>query len=255
MCIRALDYCPPLDITFGEFLRALMTADRDLIPADLRGYRPVFVETFRRRGIYPREVRTLSVESLCWGEAPSDLLDMQSLVRNLDLGLGADDIRSLSARRSPHNRMTVHRWLTGGTLSAEAASLLGLALGKDAPGSVYRNAAGAPAVAVHSVRPAWRAGPDGSVHAELVIEISQSRRGYNDPDQQRKVDRNLRGKQPPPQDFLFRGGCTLLVDLGSGEARYAITKSILNDGRLDRQRRFPAGVDANEPFANLLRDS
>ena len=22
MCIRALDYCPPVDITFGEFLRA-----------------------------------------------------------------------------------------------------------------------------------------------------------------------------------------------------------------------------------------
>ena len=25
MCIRALDYCPPVDLTFGEYLRALIT--------------------------------------------------------------------------------------------------------------------------------------------------------------------------------------------------------------------------------------
>ena len=32
ICIRALDYCPPTDITFGEYLRALVTADYDLKP-------------------------------------------------------------------------------------------------------------------------------------------------------------------------------------------------------------------------------
>ena len=34
MCIRAIDYCPPVDITFGDFLRAIMTADHDLNPED-----------------------------------------------------------------------------------------------------------------------------------------------------------------------------------------------------------------------------
>ena len=34
MCVRALDYCPPVDITFGDFLRALITADFDLVPDD-----------------------------------------------------------------------------------------------------------------------------------------------------------------------------------------------------------------------------
>lgn len=29
MCIRALDYCPSVDITFGEYLRAVITADID----------------------------------------------------------------------------------------------------------------------------------------------------------------------------------------------------------------------------------
>src|SRR5262249_22329038 len=39
MCVRALDYCPPVDITFGEYLRALVTADADLVPDDGLNYR------------------------------------------------------------------------------------------------------------------------------------------------------------------------------------------------------------------------
>ena len=27
ICIRSLDYCPPVDILFGDFLRAMVTAD------------------------------------------------------------------------------------------------------------------------------------------------------------------------------------------------------------------------------------
>ena len=53
MCIRALDYCPPIDLTFGEYLRALITADRDLVPDDQDGYRVAFIAAFRERGIYP----------------------------------------------------------------------------------------------------------------------------------------------------------------------------------------------------------
>src|SRR6185503_8284906 len=66
MCIRALDYCPPVDLTFGEYLRAIITADVDLVPDDDKYYRLAFIEAFRRRGIYPRDVRSLSVDSLRW---------------------------------------------------------------------------------------------------------------------------------------------------------------------------------------------
>lgn len=69
MCIRALDYCPPVDITFGDYLRAIITADTDLVPQDDRGYRIAFIESFRRRGIYPRDIRTLSENSLRWDAA------------------------------------------------------------------------------------------------------------------------------------------------------------------------------------------
>ena len=66
MCIRALDYCPQIDITFGEILRAIITADHDAVRDDDLRYRVAFVEAFRRRGIYPRDLRTLSQDSLLW---------------------------------------------------------------------------------------------------------------------------------------------------------------------------------------------
>lgn len=72
ICIRALDYCPPVDITFGDYLRAIITADTEVYPADELGYRIAFIESFRRRGIYPRDVRTLSEESLCWNSIPDE---------------------------------------------------------------------------------------------------------------------------------------------------------------------------------------
>ncbi len=72
MCIRALDYCPPVDINFGDYLRALITADTDLVPNDDRGYRIALIDAFRKRGIYPRDTRTLSEESLCWTRATDE---------------------------------------------------------------------------------------------------------------------------------------------------------------------------------------
>ena len=59
MCIRALDYCPAVDITFGEYLRALITADIDAFPADPRHYRLAFMESFRKWKLLPRDVRTV----------------------------------------------------------------------------------------------------------------------------------------------------------------------------------------------------
>jgi hypothetical protein len=72
MCIRALDYLPPVDVTFFEYLRALITADFDIVDDDRHNYRVAFVEAFRRRGVYPVNLdaptrdtpRTLSADTL-----------------------------------------------------------------------------------------------------------------------------------------------------------------------------------------------
>jgi hypothetical protein len=55
MCIRALDYTLLAEMTFGDFLRAVITADFDLYPTDARRYRIAFIEAFRKHGIFPPE--------------------------------------------------------------------------------------------------------------------------------------------------------------------------------------------------------
>jgi len=71
MCIRAIDYCPPVDITFGEFLRALITSDTMLYASDAHDYRETLIQAFRARGIYPDGVASLGEESLLWDKPAS----------------------------------------------------------------------------------------------------------------------------------------------------------------------------------------
>ena len=59
--------------------------------------------------------------------------------------------------------------------------------------------------------------------------------------------------EPPPHDFWFRGGCTVLVDLDRGEVRYCIGKGIANEDRLERQRRFVNGDSDGSLDGHLLR--
>ncbi|NEJ11005.1 hypothetical protein GR238_37495, partial [Rhizobium leguminosarum] len=66
MCIRALDYLPPVDVRFGDFLRAIVTADHDLVPDDVLCYRLAVIEGFRRRGIVPDGCLSLAPDSLLW---------------------------------------------------------------------------------------------------------------------------------------------------------------------------------------------
>ncbi|HYG35927.1 MAG TPA: hypothetical protein VEC99_14140, partial [Clostridia bacterium] len=88
MCIRAFDYLPPVDITFGDYLRALVTADYELYPTDDFGQRSALIDAFRVRGIYPQNVTSLAEESLLWESAepgfpklPIETMDMlQELV-------------------------------------------------------------------------------------------------------------------------------------------------------------------------------
>ena len=66
MCIRALDYLPPVDANFGEYLRAIITADTDLVPSDPLHYRTAFAEAFAKRGIAVEGQSFSSMETLCW---------------------------------------------------------------------------------------------------------------------------------------------------------------------------------------------
>ena len=256
MCIRALDYCPPVDVDFGDYLRALVTADRDLVPDDDRRYRISMIEAFRRRGIYPRGVRSLSGENLCWaGPEPEDLPKFRRLLPKADLAQVRPDWSLTSDRRKAWEETRagaakIHEWLAGP--GRPLARCVGLALEAKAPRSIDRGKDGLPKFEVHSVRPARRVGPDGDSRMDLVIEVTQKRRGYADPSLQADVDK---GKvEPLDPDFWFRGGCTILIDLDSREVRYAIGKGIASASRLDRQRRFLSGDSDGSLAATYFGD-
>lgn len=51
MTIRALDYCPPTDITFADYLSALLTVDREVVPDDKYRYRAALLRHFNNFGI------------------------------------------------------------------------------------------------------------------------------------------------------------------------------------------------------------
>jgi hypothetical protein len=66
MAIRALDYCPPVDLNFSAYLSALLTADTEVTPDDTQfNYRQMVRDTFASYGIDPASLRT-DAQSGCW---------------------------------------------------------------------------------------------------------------------------------------------------------------------------------------------
>ena len=81
-----------------------------------------------------------------------------------------------------------------------------------------------------------RIGPDGEDLLQLVVGITQSRRGFSTRDLQEEAD-NL-GRASKGAVFYFRGGCTLIVDLRTKKVRYVIGKDIDSNERLEAQRKY-----------------
>lgn len=122
MCIRALDYLPPVDVRFGEFLRGIITADTDLIPDDRLNYRLAFVEAFRRRGIVPDHCLSLSPDNLLWESPPTDHLPIDDL-RHESLDLVPEYRRRDIVRTAEDNRRKVWYWMLQPEMELAPAAL------------------------------------------------------------------------------------------------------------------------------------
>jgi len=245
ICIRALDYCPPVDVDFGDYLRALITADADLVTDDRHNYRLAIIDAFRQRGIYPHDVRNLSEESLLWDkpddreqEAFQRVFGKPGRLRDLvpDWGLTTD--RRRIYEQADNSQRTLHGWFYE-PHALEAAKAAKMVLDKKVRGAFYRTSEGIPTMEVHSVRPARRIGPEGQAITELVVVMTQRRRGYFDTKIQSEEDDTKKKTRKP--DFIFRGGCTLLIDLDTAKVKYCIYKEIQSKTRLNRTRSFLQG--------------
>lgn len=272
MCIRALDYLPPVDVRFGEFLRAIITADNDLVVDDPHNYRIAFAEAFRARGILVEDCLSMSPENLLW-ETPEQMFGTNPLsvddLNDIKLDLQAHYKRAEILESSEENRRSVWRWLSTPDEEDESVdraweNALGIyfMFREDTPQSVFSKM-GFPSVEVHSVRTTRRAGPDGQDLRQLVIEVTQRRRAFFDSDQQKRADAG-KGKAAKEEDFVFRGGATLIIDLRDQKLRYVIRKRVDDDVRLDEQRRLLSNPEGfgftyqpesgkREPFAMIHR--
>jgi hypothetical protein len=204
MCIRAIDYCPPVDIQLGEFLRALITADRDLVAEDPWGYRDALIDAFAAHGIYPPGVGQLSEDSLVWrpperSVPPIEALHFANLRFQGDPSLPADP-SELTRQASvlwdvvnePYNRPV---------------------FGLEGPDS-------ADPPVIESIRTSRRVGPDGELLFDLVAEVTQ---------------RRIVGVGN--QTAKFFGGSTVILG-PRGEIRYVIAKRVGDGDRLERQLEF-----------------
>src|SRR5258705_1444018 len=186
MCIRAIDYCPPVDITLGEYLRALITAAFDLVPDDPRAYREALIDAVRKRHIFPENVPALSEDALVWEQPDPPIvipgLNFGDLRFSADPGCAADADEVLRQAR-----------LIGETVCLpENLKIFGLADPKDeyfAPDKVD------PPV-IESVRTLRRVGPDGQLAFGLVAEVIQRR--------------YVAGGGGYPA-FRYRGGSTIII--------------------------------------------
>lgn len=77
MCIRAMDYVPPVDVDFGAYLRGIVTADHDLYPEDEHGYRRAMIEAFAAWGILPDDLPVVTEAALLWPELREKAADLR----------------------------------------------------------------------------------------------------------------------------------------------------------------------------------
>ena len=259
MCIRAVDYCPPAGVTFGNYLRVLITADRDMVPEDPWHYRVALVDAFRKRGIFAPGVTNLSEESLAWpGGADIEDYDAAWLVPRLRrvsnwLRYEGDrkDIhdKTRGAGKDLHDQLVVKPELK----LVRFGRMCGLALnGRTAPKEIERDENGIPKFEVHEFRTAFRARPDGALLNHVVLTLTQ-RRPIRLPGGEGTYD--------------FRGGATLIFDLDTMELRHCIRCPIADEARraayeaymrdqlpLSIRKKFfirKTGAAAFEPFAFL----
>jgi hypothetical protein len=249
MCIRAFEYLPPVDITYGDFLRALVTADYDLVADSGLAQRRAIIEAFRLRGIYPEGVVSLAEDSLLWSRP-------EQLIASLPEGaVGAILRRQAQTFRRRHPMLEVAG--EGEETQRERASNKYEAASDTDSRRVGAKALHAWAransealdldpeltIAVESFHSTFRVAPDGQLQVEIVAQFRQAD----------EAERDALGGLP------FRGGTTVIA-AADGSVRYLIAKPLasraLKDSekarlavdRLEQQREYVAISDRDDAF-------
>lgn len=266
MCVRALDYCPPVDLNYGDYLRALITADKELVASDNHHYRIAFINAFRKRGIFPEGVPNLSVDTLCYNELNesadktgftnriSEYLrkfkeslayktDREEIFRITQSFITGDPKKGtpgfyayLFGQGAFWNEPQVFENITGLVFSSQFKNL---GIGYSKMNRKNGNPIDVPSIELHSLQLHNRIGPDGNVQNQIIMTLLQRctvmvKEGRDSrtylPYKPNKANDEL-------DRFTFRGGCTLIFDLNDLKLKHAISKPIFDPEDIGKKKR------------------
>jgi hypothetical protein len=252
MCIRALDFCPPVDITFGDYLRGIITADFSIQPDDEWNYRLAFIDAFRRRGIYPQDLKTFGVDTLKWQSASFQKQQSENIFRTITEFLreyahemifetnryniyskSREFVAPVNSSRGLHNRIAYDlsdvlefEQLTGLVFNEQWQSL-GIRTSEAYQKKISK---GGPSFQITNLRLVSRVGPSGNKINQIMFCIIQRSgviveddkiTGHYSPSITNEPGR-------PGNEFDFYGGCTMIFDLVTLTLQYVISKPLYN---------------------------
>lgn len=279
ICIQALDFVPPCDITFGDYIRALITADFEMAPEDDGGYRVALIEAFREWGFQVDRVNTMSVDSLRWNsiaEMFDDGFDKNALdliIRNLrpkvrEL-LGLKDRENIFNKTKEINTV-LHALITKGLPSLQDSDhylmdklsdyykTYPIHLQEEEVEQMKKNREWKSFLEKLGLMPYM----DFSLtynnkkipfNKEFKLQVLNVRPVYRTSREGMRIDQvvvsllqTLRVNQPNHEldGLKFRGGCTLIFDLSDESTlNYAIVKRLTSQRRLNIQLDYQLGMD------------
>jgi hypothetical protein len=211
MIIRAVDYLPPVDVRLGDYLRAIITADFDLVQDDPWGYREALIDAFRRRAIFPNDVFSLTENALLW-RGPDTVLEPIEALSFKEIWFQSDPGSPVSVGEQIAQACALGEYVTR---DSERMHAFGLVFADDP--RLHGDRITLPMI--ESVRTLRRPGPDGRVVFDTVAEIVQCRTVH------------ARDDRP---GFDLHGGSTVILD-SRGEFRVVIRKSVVGEGRVERR--------------------
>ncbi|MEA5402777.1 hypothetical protein VB776_07620 [Arcicella sp. DC2W] len=300
VCIRAIDYCPPLDLTFGDYLRALITADIENNPDEEKSLRFALLEAFRSWGIVPLGINTFSVDSLVWKPLDNQLNEnkivgnekfnkMKLFKQAIKYIFDPEENKKINSRNlainsiekilRENNREKIYQ--NYNLLAAEVhrifnskfdffrddkdhqdiEKLIGMSfneikyyINSTSEKNIIRapkrqTATGDGIFQVYKCVPVIRHNQKDGTPSKLMI-ITLLQKVYVD-----LSNSDFKGYFPNNQ-YSYRGGATLIIDLSNFEIKYAIIKDITDSKRLNSQIDFTISSIQNEAdSALMMKDS
>jgi len=216
MIVRAFDYMPPVDVTFGDVVRAVITADRDLFPDDALLLRAHLVEAFRQRGIFPPGVVSLADQALLW-RPPVRPLSLTTGAAAVDLG---PLILDSTVKLDPRSKVVAGTGMSGGEASRRMFGQLHVWVRGHAHELGLAPDAGP--IDIPGMHLAFQTAADGQPRPLVVVQVVQRRE-------------DLETGADPGGRSRVHAGCTLIAGV-DGTVAYVVTKPLPlpDEGALDR---------------------